>query len=116
MQADSIVLEAFDMPANTTALFFQGTQQHNNGQGSTFGDGLRCASGSVLRLGTRVAAPSGYIALGNGVAGDAAVSISGAIPISGATRMYQAWYRNAASFCTPASFNLTNGIAVQWQP
>jgi hypothetical protein len=32
------------------------------------------------------------------------------------TRVYQAWFRNAAAFCTPATFNLTNGVAVEWVP
>ena len=35
----------------------------------------------------------------------------------GATRFYQAWYRNAALFCiATATFNLSNGLAVTWQP
>ena len=29
--------------------------------------------------------------------------------------IYQVWYRNAASFCTPSTFNLTNGVLVTWQ-
>jgi hypothetical protein len=28
--------------------------------------------------------------------------------------MYQLWYRNAAAFCTPSTFNLTNGLDVTW--
>jgi hypothetical protein len=31
-------------------------------------------------------------------------------------RSYQAWYRNAAAFCTPSTFNLTNGYSVTWAP
>jgi len=31
-----------------------------------------------------------------------------------AERTYQVWYRNSASFCTSASFNLTNGVRVAW--
>jgi hypothetical protein len=31
-------------------------------------------------------------------------------------RTYQCWYRNAAAFCQPATFNLTNGIQTTWQP
>jgi hypothetical protein len=27
---------------------------------------------------------------------------------------YQVWYRNAASFCTPSTFNLSNGIEIAW--
>jgi hypothetical protein len=31
-------------------------------------------------------------------------------------RIYQAWYRNTASFCAPEGFNLTNGLRVLWTP
>jgi hypothetical protein len=31
-------------------------------------------------------------------------------------RNYQAWYRNAAVFCSPSTFNLTNGYQVTWAP
>jgi hypothetical protein len=26
------------------------------------------------------------------------------------------WYRNAASFCTVDTFNLSNGVSVTWVP
>ncbi|MEY2806172.1 MAG: hypothetical protein RIR65_589, partial [Planctomycetota bacterium] len=32
------------------------------------------------------------------------------------TRTYQAWYRNAAAFCTPSGFNLGNGLEIVWAP
>jgi len=32
------------------------------------------------------------------------------------TRIYQVWYRNAASFCTSATFNFSNGVAAFWAP
>jgi len=38
------------------------------------------------------------------------------VPGAGAIRVYQAWYRNAASFCTVSTFNLTNGLEVVWLP
>jgi hypothetical protein len=30
------------------------------------------------------------------------------------TRHYQAWFRNAATFCTTQPFNLTNGVTISW--
>ena len=48
-------------------------------------------------------------------AGDPPVSIKGGISAPG-TREYQIWYRNAASFCTSATFNLSNGLLVTWTP
>jgi len=32
------------------------------------------------------------------------------------TRTYQVWYRNAAAFCLPETFNLTNGVEATWVP
>jgi hypothetical protein len=29
-------------------------------------------------------------------------------------RTYQVWYRSSVPFCTPSTFNLTNGIQVDW--
>jgi hypothetical protein len=93
---------------NSNALYFQGTTQI----ASAFGDGLRCAGGSVIRLGTKtnVAGASSYP-----VAGDQTISVRAAL-LAGDVRNYQVWYRNAAAFCTASTFNLTNGLNVVWQP
>ncbi|MBL8861515.1 MAG: hypothetical protein JNK02_05835 [Planctomycetes bacterium] len=109
--ADTLVLVGSGMP-NSSVLYFQGTAPVNGGLGSVFGDGLRCAGGSVIRLGTKnnVGGGSSYPA-----PGDLAVSVRG-LCSAGDVRVYQAWYRNAASFCTPATFNLTNGLSATWQP
>jgi hypothetical protein len=97
---------------NSSVLYFQGTTQVNGGSGTVFGDGLRCAGGSVIRLGTKINASNGstYPA-----AGDVPISIKGAIPASGGTRTYQAWYRNNTGPCG-SGFNLTNGLQVTWSP
>jgi hypothetical protein len=31
-------------------------------------------------------------------------------------RAYQLWYRDAASFCTASTFNLTNAVEIAWEP
>lgn len=110
LAADSLTLSASGLPANASVLFFQGTTAQNGGLGSPFGDGLRCAGGSVVRLGTKVASAgnSSYPTLG-----DQTVSMRGVVVAPG-TRTYQAWYRNAATFCTADTFNLTNGLSVLW--
>ena len=78
-----------------------------------FGDGLRCAGGAVTRLATKQAVSNlaTYPA-----AGDAPVSVRGAVPPAGGVRTHQAWYRNAANYCTPSTFNLSNGWQVTWVP
>jgi hypothetical protein len=93
-------------------LFFQGTALVSGGAGALFGDGLRCAGGSVVRLKTTIAS-------GNAAqypqAGDPRVSTKGLVVAAG-LRTYQAWYRNAAAFCGPQGFNLTNGWRTVWAP
>jgi len=112
VSGDTVVLTGSGMP-NGSVLYFQGTTQLGGGAGIPFGDGKRCAGGSVTRLGTKtnVAGTSQYPG-----GGDLPVSVKGAVPAGGGTRTYQAWYRNAAAFCTPATFNLTNGVSIAWQP
>ena len=103
------MLHGSGMPSSASGLYFQGTTS----TGSTFGDGLRCATGTVIRLGTKIAANG---ASQYPVSGDPSISVRGAIPPSGATRLYQLWYRNSAAFCTASTFNLTNGVHVVWTP
>ncbi len=106
---DTITLLGSQMP-NSSALYFQGTTQQNGGNGVTFGDGLRCAGGVVIRLKTipNVGGMSQYPQ-----AGDLSVSARGLVTTPG-VRTYQVWYRNAADFCTPSTFNLSNGWEITW--
>ncbi len=108
---DSAVLTAFGMPASAAALYFQGTSQSLNG--SIFGDGLRCVTGSTVRLGTKtsVSGMSSYPGTLN-----LPIHQKGGVPAAGGWRYYQAWYRNSAAFCTASTFNLTNGVALLWAP
>jgi len=108
---DTFLLQGSGMP-NSSALYFQGTAMQGGGGGAVFGDGLRCAGGSVARLGTKqnAAGASQYPA-----AGDPSVSVRGQCA-AGDFRTYQVWYRNAASFCVAATFNLSNGVSVTWVP
>ena len=84
----------------------------NGGAGSAFGDGLTCASGTVHRLGAKINV-TGASSYPQG--SDLPIHVQGAVAGPG-ERYYQAWYRNVASFCTPAGFNLTNGLVIRWAP
>jgi hypothetical protein len=106
---DTLLLRGLAMP-DAAVLYFQGTAPANGGNGSAFGDGLRCVTGSVRRLGTLNNA-QGWSAYPG--PGQARVSVAGQVTMP-ATLRYQAWYRNAAAFCTADTFNLTNGITVVW--
>ncbi len=109
--ADTFALVGNGMP-DSSVLYFQGTAQQSGGAGAAFGDGLRCAAGSVIRLGTKVnvLGTSQYP-----VGADQPVSIRGACA-AGDVRTYQAWYRNAAAFCTVSTFNVSNGYQAVWTP
>jgi hypothetical protein len=106
---DSFLLSGSGMP-NSSALYFQGSTAQS--PALVFGDGLRCAGGSVIRLKTvfNVAGASQYPEVG-----DPSVSVRG-LCAAGDLRFYQIWYRNAAAFCSASKFNLTNGTSVTWVP
>jgi hypothetical protein len=114
VSADSLVLTSTGVP-NGSGLYFQGTTAIGGGAGAVFGDGLRCAGGTVLRLGTVQASANSSHYPGTGNVG---IALKGAVArYSYATRRYQYWYRNAgAAFCTPSTFNLTNGVEITWIP
>lgn len=109
---DSLVLHASGMTPGTV-LFFEGMSKQNAGAGTIFGDGLRCAPSPTIRLGTKIV---GGGAAQYPLAGDLAISVKGAVPAVGGTRIYQAWYRDSQSFCTNATFNMTNALSVLWMP
>lgn len=113
VSSDSVQLLVSGLPANAPVLFFQGTLKQASGYGASFGDGVRCVSGNYVRLSTKPAV------LGTAtypVAGELPLSSMGLVPASGGARFYQGWYRNSDPFCTLATFNLTNGLELVWQP
>jgi hypothetical protein len=105
---DTITLVASDATPNQPGLFFQGTTQPGGGAGLVFGDGLRCAGGSVIRLEVRVANGSG--------AASSTVSISqeGMVGPGSGSRYYQFWYRDPSLSPCGGGFNLTNGLELVW--
>ena len=111
VSGDSLVLTATGVP-DGPGLFFQATQATNGGAGVVFGDGLRCGGGVVVRLGVK-AASGGVARHPQGL--DPRVSLAGS-DAAGDSRVYQLWYRDASTFCSPSPFNLTNGLALIWTP
>ncbi len=112
---DALTLLVNGLPTTTMIAYFQGTTQVAGGAGSVFGDGLRCVGGATLRIGSRTSA-AGRSSFGHTISGDPLVSVAGQVQAGGGVRFYQAYYRNAASFCSPSTFNLTNGLSVTWAP
>jgi hypothetical protein len=111
ISADTFVIAGSQMP-DGPVLYFQGTSRQNGGAGAVFGDGLRCAGGTITRLGTT---NNQFGASAYPEPGDPLISVRGGNAV-GDVRTYQAWYRNAATFCTPDTFNLTPGVQTTWQP
>ncbi len=107
---DTLTLQCSGLPSGTSALLFQSAQQENFGSGTVFGDGLRCVGGTTRRLRT-AHAPGGTASWP--VPGAPSLSVSGSA-ISGQLLYYQAWYRNMAAFCSPATFNLSQGLTISW--
>lgn len=108
---DDVVLLGSLMPANVAAIYLKGDAEVAGGV--TFGDGVRCAGGFLIRL--RTVINSGGASQFPG-AGDPTLSVRGQTPVgSGLTAYYQTYYRNsAAAFCPPETFNVTNGLRVNW--
>lgn len=106
---DSVVLHVDGMPAGAPLLYFQGT---SNPAPFSFGDGVLCTTGSLIRL--RVKINVGGASLFP-EPGDPSLSTAGSVTLgSGTTNYYQAYYRDSAPFCTSATFNTTNGISLTW--
>ncbi len=112
ISADTVRLTASGLP-NSAALFFQGDAQVAGGAGATFGDGLRCAGGMIVRLATKTAVAGTAVFPGRG---DVSLMIKGQLGPCGGVRDYQVWFRNAGSFCTASTFNLTNAVELTWVP
>ncbi len=110
LTSDSVVLYASDMGASSPHLFFQGTNQVAIGA-QVFGDGLRCAGGSIVRLAERTSVNGTSHYPGST---DPELHVRGQI-MSPGVRTYQVWYRDPATFCTTLPFNLTNGYEITWQ-
>ncbi|MDP6538845.1 MAG: hypothetical protein QF903_12885 [Planctomycetota bacterium] len=93
---------------NQPMLFFQGVNAVNGGMGIVFGDGLRCAGGSVVRLNVEVMDSNGDTNLSG------TIQSNGGGGAPGESRYYQGWYRDPALSPCGASFNLSNGVQIDF--
>ncbi len=107
---DDLQFVAASMPGSTSTLLFAGPNQTN----TAFGDGRRCVASPVYRLGIQTAS-GGTTTYGPGIRNTLCTSFSQCMS-AGSTFNFQVWYRNAASYCTSSTFNLTNGLTVTYTP
>lgn len=112
---DDLALLASELPPSALVLFMQG--DHYRADAPSFGDGLRCLSGTQIRV-TLAGAQAGAAQVPE--AGTATLrarlnAAGDALP-PGAVRYYQALYRDVADlYCTAGStMNATNGLRVVW--
>ncbi len=109
---DNVVLDGSGMNPTGNCIFLKGNL--DNPAGLVFGDGVRCADGSLIRLRT--------VPLAGGAASfpdstqTITLSVRGGTPVgSGLTGYYTVYYRNAAAlFCPPETFNSANGYQIVW--
>lgn len=106
---DTVVMTCTNVLPGQPGLFFQGTTALNGGSGVQFGDGLRCAGGSVIRLGVVFPDGAGSASLSGGIGALGSVA-------AGDVRRYQLWYRDPTFSPCLNAFNLSNGLEITWQP
>jgi hypothetical protein len=116
LNPDMVSLSATEELPTALSIFLQGNVAISP---AFFGDGLRCAGGTLKRIGVKSAVGGAALYPGPGDLGIRARSaqLGDTIP-SGGTRYYQTYYRDPnAAFCpAPAgnTWNVTNGITIVW--
>lgn len=105
VSADTLRLGVTDAPASAPVLYFEGTSTVS----TPFGDGRLCAGGTLVRLAVRFSGSGTSVYPGPG---DTPVSVLSSAT-AGATRHYQALYRDVAGPCS-SGFNVSNGWRIVW--
>lgn len=106
---DTLELLCHNLPA-TTAILVQGTPFVQTG--AVFGDGVSCIGGALVRLASEHANGG---ELHHPDAGEQPLSVLGAVT-PGSSMGYAVVYRNAAAFCTSATFNVSDTQPAVWGP
>ncbi|MCB9913861.1 MAG: hypothetical protein H6828_01785 [Planctomycetes bacterium] len=110
LTTDSLNFQGSGLAPNQPALLFSADNRVAQGSpGFLFGDGFRCAGGSVKRLGVTPANAAGAASWGPGLAPAGGWS-------AGDTRRFQAWYRDPQGSPCGSFFNLSNGVEVVFVP
>lgn len=102
---DDLVLVASQLPPSRPSLFFFGTTPVGP---LPFGDGLRCAGGSIKRFGLGLNSPIGMKISGTGIC-----AAFGILP--GMSPVFQVWTRDPGGPCG-TNFNTTNAFQVTFTP
>jgi len=111
LSADTLVLSCTGLEPGNSGLYFQA--DNDLSPGSVWGDGLRCAGGSLRRLGVRFSDAAGASDT-SGYPDPISTKAGNIAP--GDTKHYQCWYRNPNGSPCGADFNASNGLVVTWAP
>ncbi|MBL8803634.1 MAG: immunoglobulin domain-containing protein [Planctomycetes bacterium] len=109
VSAGDLEFDAIQMPADKSALLFQGSSLAGTGAGVPFRDGVRCVGTISKRFTVQQTRGSGTASWGPGL------STAGGW-LSGTTHYFQVWYRDGAGSPCATFSNLTNALAVQFSP
>ncbi len=113
LSADTLALTIHDAPPQATVQLLCGASVA--GQGTPFGDGVRCF-GAPFHASPPRKAVDGVARFGFGVAGDLPLAQLGQVQYSPEARHYQVRYRDPAAHCGPATFNFSAALRVEWAP
>ncbi len=110
---DTLALLSLFEPSTASSVFIQSDALRSVQR--FFGDGILCLGGQLRRmyvksavLGTAQAPQTGDLSITQRSA-----ALGDPLP-PGAVRYYQVWYRDNATYCTPAAFNISSGLRVVW--
>lgn len=108
--SDDLTLSAHNLFPGAPALLFVGTgAAGSTSQGVTFGAGLRCVGGGIIRFAPAPPDPSGTATWDPGLQPQGNWS-------PGDYRFFQVWYRDAGGPYCGSFFNLTQGVRILFTP
>lgn len=107
LTAADLKLHTMGLPSNRSSIYFQAEHALQGGAGLPFGDGLRCAGGSAIRI-EIVQSDSAGLASTSIDLGAAGSNQPGDV------RRYQHWYASSASGPCTSGFNGSNGYEITW--
>jgi hypothetical protein len=107
VSADDLGFTGFGFVPGKSALLFVGDGLL--GAGIVLGDGLRCVSGSIQRLGVRLPDAAGTLTWSSGMQPSGGWA-------AGDRRGFQAWYRDTLAGPCGSGFNLSQGVDVTFMP
>ncbi|MFT7668397.1 MAG: hypothetical protein ACI8X5_001089 [Planctomycetota bacterium] len=106
VSADTLTFNAEGLIPGAPALLFSGSSQL--AAGVSFGDGLRCVGGTIVRMQVATPSASGQASWGPLLGQSYGFG-------AGSSLNFQVWFRDTAGSCG-SGFNLSNGLSLLFTP